>query len=59
MLIDSAYMSWAQIHGCPVNTWTVNDGATAQRLAKLGVATVMSDAPDEIMQLLGQTPPQR
>ncbi len=51
-LVDDAYMVWARAHGCPVNTWTVNDVADAQRLAGLGVAAIMSDAPDEMMQYL-------
>lgn len=51
-LVDDAYMVWARAHGCPVNTWTVNDVADAQRLAGLGVAAIMSGAPDEMMQYL-------
>mgnify|MGYP001827739041 CR=1 FL=1 len=51
-LVDDAYMIWARAHGCPVNTWTVNDVEDARRLAGLGVATIMSDAPDEMMHSL-------
>ena len=47
-MIDDEYMEWARGHGLDVNTWTVNDGADAQRLAALGVDVIMSDVPDQI-----------
>lgn len=51
-LIDADLMAWANARGCPVNTWTVNDVAEAQRLAALGVNVIMSDVPDQIMAAL-------
>ena len=49
-------MAWARSYGCPVNVWTVNDLFEAERLQALGVATVMSDIPDQIMAHLRGTP---
>lgn len=51
-LVDANLMAWANAHDCPVNTWTVNDVAEAQRLAALGVNVIMSDVPDQIMAAL-------
>lgn len=51
-LVNADLMTWAQTRGCPVNTWTVNDTAEAQRLAALGVNVIMSDVPDQIMAAL-------
>lgn len=51
-LIDADLMAWANARSCPVNTWTVNDVAEAQRLAALGVNVIMSDVPDQIMAAL-------
>ncbi len=36
-----------------VNTWTVNDGAEARRLAELGVDAIISDRPGAILAALG------
>jgi glycerophosphoryl diester phosphodiesterase len=38
---------------CVVNTWTVNDGAEALRLADLGVDAIISDRPGVILAALG------
>lgn len=48
-LVDEALMTYARNKGCAVNTWTVNDLAEAKRLADLGVNTIMSDVPDQIL----------
>ena len=47
-LIDANYMAWVRGLGTAVNTWTVNDVAEAQRLARLGVDVIMTDVPDQI-----------
>lgn len=51
--IDTGYMEKARSLGLAVNTWTVNDPAEAQRLAKLGVSAVITDQPDTILAALG------
>lgn len=51
-LVDDALIAWASQNGWDVNTWTVNDVAEAQRLANLGVTTLMSDVPDQLMAAL-------
>ena len=48
-LIDAAYMQWAREIGAQVNTWTVNEPAEARRLADLGVDTLITDVPDELL----------
>ena len=48
-LIDADLMTWARSQGCAVNTWTVNDGAEAKRLAAIGVDVIISDVPDVLM----------
>ncbi|MFZ1772062.1 MAG: glycerophosphodiester phosphodiesterase family protein [Caldilinea sp.] len=47
-LVDADFMTWAHTLPCAVNTWTVNEVEEAQRLAALGVATIITDAPDVI-----------
>ncbi|MFI2782134.1 glycerophosphodiester phosphodiesterase [Streptomyces sp. ALB3] len=52
--IDSGYVAAVQrlkgAHGKPlrVNTWTVNDAATAAEVAGFGVDGIISDAPDTV-----------
>ena len=48
-LIDAALMADAQANGRIVNAWTVNDPARAQALVALGVAGIITDAPDVIL----------
>lgn len=52
-LIDEEYMVWANAVPAAVNTWTVNDPVEAQRLAALGVDTIITDVPDTILAALG------
>lgn len=40
--------------GCLVNVWTVNDPADAQRLAQIGVDTIISDEPGKILGALAR-----
>jgi glycerophosphoryl diester phosphodiesterase len=47
--VDTDYMSWARDHDLAVNTWTVNDPGDARRLTDLGVDTIMSDVPDQLI----------
>lgn len=51
-LIDAEYMAWAKELPAAVNTWTVNDVVEAQRLAALGVDTIISDVPDKLIAAL-------
>ncbi len=51
-LVDDEYMAWAQSVNCAVNTWTVDDPVEARQLAALGVDTIMTDAPDRIINAL-------
>jgi glycerophosphoryl diester phosphodiesterase len=48
-LVDAGYMTWAHAIGAQVNTWTVNDATEAQRLARLGVTTLITDVPDVLI----------
>jgi glycerophosphoryl diester phosphodiesterase len=56
LLIDSEYMAWAHTNGYRVNTWTVNEHDRALELRNLGVAAVISDNPDVILNALGRSP---
>ena len=47
-MIDEQYMAWAKKRGYRTNTWTVDDPAEAQRLAKLGVHGIITNTPDVI-----------
>jgi glycerophosphoryl diester phosphodiesterase len=49
-LVDAEYMAWAQGHRAQVNTWTVNDVDEAQRLAALGITTLITDVPDLLIE---------
>lgn len=51
-LIDADYMTWAKSVPAAVNTWTVNDPTEAQRLAALGVDTLITDVPDLLLAAL-------
>lgn len=48
-LVNADLIRYAQSKGCAVNTWTINDLDEAKRLADLGVTTIMSDVPDQMM----------
>jgi glycerophosphoryl diester phosphodiesterase len=52
LLVDEEYMTWATAIPAAINTWTVNDPAEAQRLAGLGVDTIITDVPDTILAAL-------
>lgn len=54
LLIDAAYMAWAQGIGNQVNTWTVNEPDEARRLAALGVHTLITDVPDVLIGALAE-----
>lgn len=51
-MIDAQYMAWAKKRGYRTNTWTVNDPAEAQRLAKLGVHGIITNTPDVIREAM-------
>jgi len=51
-MIDEQYMAWAKKRGYRTNTWTVDDPAEAQRLAKLGVHGIITNTPDVIRKAL-------
>lgn len=51
-MIDPRYMRWAHSKGYAVNTWTVNEVEEARRLANLGVDSLISDVPDQLMAVL-------
>ncbi len=47
-MINPAYMEWTRRKRLEVNTWTVDEPAEAQRLAGLGVATLITNQPDVV-----------
>ncbi|HTQ07163.1 MAG TPA: glycerophosphodiester phosphodiesterase [Polyangiaceae bacterium] len=51
-LVTSAAMWRWKRHGAPVATWTVNDEREARHVAELGVDTIISDKPGEILKAL-------
>lgn len=51
-LVDASHLAWAQMRGCAVNTWTVNEVAEARRLVSLGVDVIMTDVPDVMIKAL-------
>jgi glycerophosphoryl diester phosphodiesterase len=52
-LVTAESMAWAKAIPCAVNTWTVNEVEEARRLADLGVDTIISDVPDQLIAALG------
>lgn len=50
-LVDVELADFAHRRGCAINTWTINELADAQRLAALGVDTIITDVPDQMMLL--------
>ncbi|MCC6166399.1 MAG: glycerophosphodiester phosphodiesterase [Caldilineaceae bacterium] len=52
-LVNADLVAWAKSISCAVNTWTVNDVEEARRLAALGVDTLISDVPDQLIAALG------
>nr|NIT52582.1 glycerophosphodiester phosphodiesterase [candidate division Zixibacteria bacterium]NIW45227.1 glycerophosphodiester phosphodiesterase [Gammaproteobacteria bacterium] len=42
---DDRYMAWAKGLNLQVNVWTVDDPAEAQRLAQLGVTSIITNKP--------------
>lgn len=55
--IDKQLVEKAHSRGQLVNTWTVNSGAEALRLARLGVDAIITDQPDIIRQVLSRAAP--
>jgi glycerophosphoryl diester phosphodiesterase len=51
-LVNAGFMAWARLIGVAVNVWTVNEVAEAQRLAALGVDTIITDVPDVLLAAL-------
>lgn len=51
-LVDAQLVERARKHNLAVNTWTVNSVEEARQLAGLGVTTIMTDVPDEIVAAL-------
>lgn len=54
--VDEAYMAWARERDLVVNTWSVNDGVEARRLADLGVNAIVSYVPDQLIAALFPLP---
>lgn len=50
--IDEDYMKAAKENGLDVNTWTVNDPKDMKRLAKMGVHAIITNFPDECIDIL-------
>ena len=55
--IDAQLVEKALSRGQLVNAWTVNSGAEARRLARLGVNAIITDLPDKIRQSLSKAAP--
>lgn len=53
-LVDEELMGWARRRGVRVNTWTVDDPDEARRLARLGVAGIITNRPGVIRAALGE-----
>ena len=51
-MVDEEYMDWARAQGYFVNVWTVNDANRARELRDLGVNTIMTDEPGNIIKAL-------
>lgn len=51
-MIDAAYVAWARQRGYRIYTWTVDDPAVAQRLARLGVDGIITNKPAFIRTIL-------
>jgi len=52
VMVDEAYMRWAQKKGYPVNVWTVNEPEDMRRMIDLGVNIIITDYPDRLLDLL-------
>ena len=48
-MVDQGYMNWARAQRYFVNVWTVNDGARALELSRLGVNAIITDEPAAII----------
>jgi glycerophosphoryl diester phosphodiesterase len=51
-LVEARAMRRWTRHGAPIATWTVNEPAEARRVAALGVDSIISDRPGEILRSL-------
>jgi glycerophosphoryl diester phosphodiesterase len=51
-LVDEHYMDWAGRRNLRVNVWTVDDPAEAQRLALLGVTSIITNKPAFIRSII-------
>ena len=53
-LVQASAMTRWKRHGAPIATWTVNEPDEARRVAELGVDTIISDKPGEILRALAR-----
>ena len=54
-LVNTTWMAWSRQHGMAVHVWTVNETPDLQRLVALGVDGIITDYPDRLAAVLGQT----
>ena len=62
--VDAGYVQWARGKGYRIHTWTVDEPAEMERLAAVGTDLIITNRPDLLRQVLGDTsaapaPPQR
>jgi glycerophosphoryl diester phosphodiesterase len=47
-IVDAAYVRWARARGYRVHTWTVDESAEMERLVRLEVDLIITNAPDSL-----------
>lgn len=51
-LVNEQFLKEAALHNKEVYVWTVNDKGLMKRMLKLGVTSIITDAPDQLIQLI-------
>ena len=54
-MVTPKLIKWARSKGYAVNTWTVDDPAEMKRLVDLGVNAIITNRPDRLKQVLGDS----
>jgi glycerophosphoryl diester phosphodiesterase len=55
-VVTPAFLHAARESNRPVQVWTVNDEADMKRLLEMDVQAILTDRPDRLLALMGQTP---
>lgn len=54
-IVNDEFMKEAAVHNKEVYVWTVNDKEIMKRMLKLGVTSIITDTPDQLVRIMNET----